>query len=451
MKKILTWVLVLLMSVAVVASFSLVGCKEEAAEEVEEAAEEVEEVEEAAEEMEEMPTLTMWYGSQISDATQQSWDAFQEETGYKLDIIILPDPVETNVLMRWAADERPDILSWHAISNWLAAIRPGENLIDLADEEWVSRVKFDLVESILTKDGIVTAITLDHPQYEGAYYNKEIFETVGVEVPKNYEELKDVCKKIKDAGITPIFMGGGDQWPLQPFTMAMWSDYVRDTDIGSELNNNTVPWTDSRILQGIEKELELLNLGYLNENILSDNYEGESTALMEGTAAMVFNGAWLISGMVETYGLEALDHIGFFGLSDYSDVATWETVALGTYMVPITGDPVKEEGAKEFLRFLGGPYYQTYNDNMNQYPLFEGIEAPPMSGIPVAFQDAEVYFDSGNTVPLMQYDIDAHYGPYETWLQEMIAGTKTPLEVGEALDMEFTQAAIEAGLEGFEE
>ena len=36
-------------------------------------------------------------------------------------------------------------------------------------------------------------------------YNKEIFEEQGLSVPKTYAEFKDICLKLKDAGINPIY------------------------------------------------------------------------------------------------------------------------------------------------------------------------------------------------------------------------------------------------------
>ena len=49
----------------------------------------------------------------------------------------------------------------------------------------------------------------------GLVYNKTLFEENGWEVPTTYDELKELCGKIQDAGITPWFMPGADGWQHQ--------------------------------------------------------------------------------------------------------------------------------------------------------------------------------------------------------------------------------------------
>ena len=46
------------------------------------------------------------------------------------------------------------------------------------------------------------------------FYNTEIFDEAGVEVPTTYDELLDACQKIKDAGYTPISCSAGTAWCL---------------------------------------------------------------------------------------------------------------------------------------------------------------------------------------------------------------------------------------------
>lgn len=48
----------------------------------------------------------------------------------------------------------------------------------------------------------------------GIWYSKDLFEKAGItETPKTWDEFKTVVQKLKDAGITPIAVGGKDAWP----------------------------------------------------------------------------------------------------------------------------------------------------------------------------------------------------------------------------------------------
>ena len=41
----------------------------------------------------------------------------------------------------------------------------------------------------------------------GVYYRKDLFDNLGLNVPKNWEEFKWVCAMLKKNGITPITIG----------------------------------------------------------------------------------------------------------------------------------------------------------------------------------------------------------------------------------------------------
>ena len=46
---------------------------------------------------------------------------------------------------------------------------------------------------------------------ESFWYHKDMFEKAGItETPQTLEDLLDVCKKLKDAGMTPISAGNYD-------------------------------------------------------------------------------------------------------------------------------------------------------------------------------------------------------------------------------------------------
>ena len=95
-------------------------------------------------------------------------------------------------------------------------------------EDLTSAVDF----SIMTEDALKLA-TIDEKQYSvpwltmdsrACFYNKDIFEENGWEVPTTYDELKELCGKIQDAGITPWFMPGADGWQHQ---LALFPDRRR--------------------------------------------------------------------------------------------------------------------------------------------------------------------------------------------------------------------------------
>ena len=54
---------------------------------------------------------------------------------------------------------------------------------------------------------------------EMTWYNKEIFEQYNLTPPTTMDEWLNVCKTLKDNGITPISVDGVDRWPVQRLSL----------------------------------------------------------------------------------------------------------------------------------------------------------------------------------------------------------------------------------------
>lgn len=74
---------------------------------------------------------------------------------------------------------------------------------------------------------------------EMTWYNKEIFDKYGLSVPKTMDEWLDVCKTLKENGVTPISVDGVDRWPVQRYLAMMpfresGNDYIINLRDGKE-------------------------------------------------------------------------------------------------------------------------------------------------------------------------------------------------------------------------
>ncbi|MCL4415933.1 MAG: extracellular solute-binding protein, partial [Actinobacteria bacterium] len=202
-------------------------------------------------------SLILWEIPSLPKAFDLLVEGFENETGAKIERIGVPAPSEQAILQKWAAGERPDILNWHPLPNWFLQLRPEETLIDLSNEEFVKKTINNYLDGQTELNGKYYGPILIEPYLWGMWYSKEVFNRVGINMPEDtpvgYTGLLEMYKKIKDAGETPLFMGGGDQWPLQVFPGLMWLEAFGDTDLWNELNTNKAMWTDERIITGISK------------------------------------------------------------------------------------------------------------------------------------------------------------------------------------------------------
>lgn len=396
------------------------------------------------------PTFTVWIPPVFSEAQQNQLDNWAADRGVTLNVEVFPTPFEQNLLARWAAGDRPDLMYFHAIGNWIVQLNPPENLQVLSDEPFVERTVPGILDQSSTYQGEIYAAVLNYPYLDGVFYNKQVFEDLGLEIPGSYEELLAVCEMIKAEApdVAPIYVGGGDQWPLQVLPFMLWNDAIIANDTIARLNTNETQFTDPDFVNAVQKQKDLLDAGCYNDDILTATFENEQQALMEGRAAMVFQGSWIIPSLIDSYGQEEMDAtVGFFGLSENSNVVSWQTTGTGAVYAPLTGDPEREALARDFIDWATGEGYQSFLDESKQYPIIQGYEAP--ADLPVLLQEANALFLE-NGAPQFQQTLVASYGAFESYLSEMVSGQITPQQVMERMDAEFQRSARLLGIPGFE-
>jgi raffinose/stachyose/melibiose transport system substrate-binding protein len=105
-------------------------------------------------------------------------------------------------------------------------------------------------------------------------YNKNIFEELGLSVPKNYTEFMAACDKIKPAGITPIYEPVSDGWHHVLWFPEVGPRFEQlNPGLAEELNANKVNFSDNEtMLQAVQQYQELYEAGCFGDNALSDAY-----------------------------------------------------------------------------------------------------------------------------------------------------------------------------------
>ena len=192
------------------------------------------------------------------------------------------------------ADQTPDVF----------IVSPGPNLTDyvapgvaapldeyLEADGWKDTFSSDAVFAQQTYDGQIYAVPLNIAA-ACVFYNKEIFEEAGVDVPKTYTELLDVCAKIKETGKTPITISAGTAWCL-----SMLAGYLCDRE-GVDLaaiNAGDESWVQDKTIAAGEKLLELSQ--YFQETAAGDSNDDATAALYFEDAAILIQGSWAIGQM----------------------------------------------------------------------------------------------------------------------------------------------------------
>lgn len=146
----------------------------------------------------------------------------------------------------------------------------------------------------------------------GIVYNKQAFKKAGItEIPTTLEAFYAACELLKKAGIIPVYLNYGAQWPLMNWGEDLVSFRTGNTDYLNNMANMDDPWTiDNAWGQSISIVKTLISKGYVENQLLSNQWEMSKKELAEGRAAMYLMGNWVINQVIAV-GAKSED-IGFF-------------------------------------------------------------------------------------------------------------------------------------------
>lgn len=194
-----------------------------------------------------------------------------------------------------AAGQTPDMFTCNPGPNMDVYVETGvvadlTDILENQEAEWYGGFTDGIFER-LTYDGKIMAVPTNYAA-ACVYYNTEIFEETGVKVPTTYDELLDVCKKIQEAGYTPISCSAGTAWCL-----SMVASYLCDRE-GVDLQkiaDHEANWTDKNCIAAGEKLKELSQ--YFQETAAGDSNDQATANFYNGEAAMLVQGSWAIAQM----------------------------------------------------------------------------------------------------------------------------------------------------------
>jgi multiple sugar transport system substrate-binding protein/raffinose/stachyose/melibiose transport system substrate-binding protein len=138
------------------------------------------------------------------------------------------------------------------------------------------------------------------------FYNKSIFEEVGVEVPTTWDEFLQVNQAIKDAGHIPLLMCGAEPWCASFPAVGLVSQHVfgDDPDWMLKRKAGEVSFSDPEFVAAMQKLQDLNELGYIDEAALGTDFATANQTFYDGGAAMYMQGSWFIGYPPDDMGFE---------------------------------------------------------------------------------------------------------------------------------------------------
>ena len=190
-----------------------------------------------------------------------------------------------------AANDTPDVF----------IVSPGPNLTDyvepgvaapldeyLEQDGWKDTFTSDAVFTQQTYDGKIYAVPLNTAA-ACCFYNTEMFEKAGVEVPKNWDEMLDACDKLQSAGYTPITISAGTAWCLS--MVAGYLCEAEGVDLAA-IADGSASWEDGKLEKAATKLKELSK--YFQPTAAGDTNDVATANFYSEEAAILIQGSWAI-------------------------------------------------------------------------------------------------------------------------------------------------------------
>ncbi len=225
--------------------------------------------------------------SQYGQNTTQWWADFADEFNQAHDNINLNvevvswNDIYTVVNTRLANNSAPDILNIDVFADYQAdgLLLPAKDYV--SDETYAKLYPAFLDQSDV--EGTIWAIP-DLASARAMYYNVDILEAAGVEVPTTWDELKAACEKIKayDSEIYPWGIDMTTDEGQAAFAYYIWNnggDFI-DADGNWTLNS-------PENVEAIEYAIDLVNAGLTNSDPATDTRYDLQDMFGAGKVAMM--------------------------------------------------------------------------------------------------------------------------------------------------------------------
>ena len=354
------------------------------------------------------------------------------------------------VKTRLATQTMADVFLYNS-GSLFQAINPAQFLVDLTNEPWQANVQNSFKQVVTAPDGSVRGAPIGAAMGGGIYYNKPIYEELGLSVPKTWDEFMANNEKIKAAGKVAVAQTYGDTWTSQLFVLADYYNVsAKDPSFASRYTANEAKFaTEPAALRGFEKLQAVFEAGYLNEDFGAAKYEDGARMVASGEAAHYPMLTFATTAIATNYP-DLIDNVGFFAQPGDDAALNGLTVWMpaGLY-IPQTSPNV--EAAKKFVAFVAsveGCDAQTAAVGASGPYLVNGCTLP--DDVPPAVSDLLPYFgEGGQNGPALEF-LSPVKGPALEQITVEVGSGIRPAADGAALyDEDVRKQAQQLGLPGW--
>jgi raffinose/stachyose/melibiose transport system substrate-binding protein len=351
---------------------------------------------------------------------------------------------------RLATGEMTDVFGYNS-GSLFQALNPTANLVDLTAEPWQANVLDSFKTVVTATDGTVRGAPAGTAMGGGILYNKKIYADLGLSVPKSWAEFMANNEKIKAAGKDPVIQTFGTTWTSQLFVLGDFFNVQKAVpDFAAEYTANKAKYaTTPAAMKGFERQAEVFNAGYLNEDFAAATFEEGVVKVATGEGAHYPMLSFAIAS-IQQLAPENLADVGFFAIPGDDAASNGLTVWMpGALYIPQTTQHLEQ--AKKLVAFIAsteGCKIEVDTVGASGPFLVQGCELP--ADVPPAVADLQTYFNQqGTTAPALEF-VSPIKGPaLEQITVEVGSGIRAPADAAALYDEDVKKQAQQLGIAGW--
>ena len=363
-------------------------------------------------------------------------ERFEDTYGVTVDLQTIPADQYSDLLQsKLATDSCADIF-WiqsnpFAIESTI--VDPEKYCIDFTGASWEDLMPEARKTSCVYNDKLYgLQIWHNSPEYV-MVYNKTLFEENGWEIPSTYAELKDLCAKIAEQGITPWFMPGADGWQHQLAFFQIGGVYEEATPgLYDALNTNQATFADNeKMLEVLNEFKELSDAGYFGEDWIGTDSTNLANEFGDRNIAMAMATSSYIQQIKDDTGTE--DEFGMF-LIPLGDNTWYPTNPAGPTMFGYKGTE-HEDLVKEFFNFVTTT--ESLQEILDNSPAYTNVDmnddAIEQHWLPEEEEFLATVDDSKKSVSVLQTGTKYTNDYWMQFGQDMVAFCQGEMEANDVL------------------
>ncbi|PTV95988.1 carbohydrate ABC transporter substrate-binding protein (CUT1 family) [Rhodobacter aestuarii] len=287
----------------------------------------------------------------------------------------------------------------------------------------------DGVRRVVSVDGHLYGVPLNLHVVSNVFYNKAIFDELGLEVPTTAEEFDAVADKIEAAGYQAMGNAGGPGWTLYTFYSFLYNALGQDGYYA--FGSGEIPFTDARVKAALASWTDAY-ADHFMDDWTGYTWSDTGAKFAEGEVAMYQMGDWLSAYLADAGWTEG-EQYGFFPAPgmDGGVVMQMDLMALTSGV-----EGKAAEIGKDFMRAAASPEgqaaFNTVKGSVAANPLASsaGYSAYGQA----AFEEIQAASPRGAVVPNMKNLLPVRLGDEFGTLVSAYAADPSPEAAEEMLE-----------------